>query len=126
VQAVPIHEDVPDSVDEKNNTNKVEQKIEADVQPTVRVRLVVPIRQWIYGDMESEISSVEMHNMSIMFVVMKWGIPPNSLRVWLLGITTTKRRGPPTILSKAKESDVVQWCKDMAQMGHGLRQSTSS
>lgn len=37
-----------------------------------------------------------------------------------MGTTTTTVRGPCTILS-VEEDEVVQWCEDMAEIGHGLQ-----
>ncbi|XP_059073557.1 uncharacterized protein LOC131874281 [Cryptomeria japonica] len=70
--------------------------------------------------MECAMKDVEDNSYSIRAAAKKWGIPASTLTYWLLGLTTTKRRGPPTILSLEEELEIVDWCKDMAQLGHGL------
>ncbi|XP_057842521.2 uncharacterized protein LOC131051937 [Cryptomeria japonica] len=70
--------------------------------------------------MECAMKDVEDNSYSIRAAVKKWGIPASSLTYWLSGLTTTKRRGPPTILSLEEEIEIVDWCKDMAQLGHEL------
>lgn len=76
--------------------------------------------QWTEEDMEHAIEDVEDNCFSIRGAARKWGIPMSSLSYWLAGLTTTKTRGPPTILSLEEELEVVQWCKDLAQLGRGL------
>ena len=70
--------------------------------------------------MEGAIQDVEDNCFSIRGAAKKWGIPSSSLTYWLSGLTTKKTRGPPTILSLQEEMEVVQWCKDLAQLGCGL------
>ncbi|XP_059077024.1 MFS-type transporter clz9-like [Cryptomeria japonica] len=76
--------------------------------------------QWTEEDMECAMKDVEDNSYSIRAVGKKWGIPTSTLIFWLSGLTTTKRRGPPMILSLEEELEIVDWCKDMVQLGHGL------
>ena len=76
--------------------------------------------QWTKEDMENAVEDVEDNCFSIRASARKWGIPVSSLSYWLSGLTTTKTRGPPTILSLEEELEVVEWCKDLAQLGRGL------
>lgn len=121
VRANPSPKDVPNSKDEATNTTEAELTLQRNVQPAVQFPSPVPIRQWTYADMEGAVKSVEENNMSIKVVAIKWGMPPSSLREWLLGQTTTNRRVPRTILTEEEETEVVEWCKDMARLGHRLQ-----
>lgn len=76
--------------------------------------------QWTEEEMKGAIQDVEDNSFSIRGVAKKWGIPASSLTYWLSGLTTTKTKGPPTVLSLEEELEVVQWCKDLAQLGCGL------
>lgn len=59
--------------------------------------------------------------MSIRQASIKYGIPITYVRAWMMGVTSTIVRGPHTILSREEEIEVVQWCKDMVEIGHGLQ-----
>ena len=77
-------------------------------------------KQWTAEDMEHAIEDVEDNYFLIRGSAKKWGIPVSSLSYWLAGLTTTKAKGPLTILSLEEELEVVEWCKDLAQLGRGL------
>ena len=64
--------------------------------------------QWTEEEMEHAIEDVENNFFSIRGAAKKWGIPVSSLSYWLVGLTTTKIKGPPTILSLEEELEVVQ------------------
>ena len=76
-------------------------------------------KQWTEEDMEHAIEDVKDNYFSIRGAEKKWRIPVSSLSYWLGGLTT-KTKGPPTILTLEEELEVVEWCKDLAQLGHGL------
>ena len=66
------------------------------------------------------INGVELNGYSLTQTARKFGIISTSLHYWLNGMTHTKRRGPLTVLIEQEEEEVVFWCKDMAEMGHGM------
>jgi len=70
--------------------------------------------------MKAAIDDIEFNGYSIRAAAKKNGIPPTSIHYWINGLTHTKRKGPITLLSVEEEEEVVVWCQDMAQLGHGL------
>lgn len=70
--------------------------------------------------MDHALEDIEDYNWSTRGAVKKWGIPTSTLSNWLGGMTTTKRKGPPTVLIEEEESLIVEWCKEMATVGQGL------
>ncbi|KAH9292343.1 hypothetical protein KI387_042469 [Taxus chinensis] len=76
--------------------------------------------QWTEADMKAAMRDVEENGMSTRKAASKWGIPATNVTDWLYGKRTTKRLGPPTVLTENEEQEIVTWCKDMAELGHGL------
>ena len=66
-------------------------------------------KQWTAEDMEHAIEDVEDNYFSIRGSAKKWGILISSLSYWLVGLTTTKIKGPQTILSLEEELEVFEW-----------------
>ena len=78
------------------------------------------IRDWTQEDMLAAIDDVEFNGCSIRALAKKHGIEPTSMHYWIDGFTHLKWKGPLTMLTKQEEEEVVFWCKDMAQLAHGL------
>ncbi|KAH9315236.1 hypothetical protein KI387_023863 [Taxus chinensis] len=58
-----------------------------------------PRSDWNKSDMNNAMKDVEDYGYSTRAAAKKWGIPSTTLTSWLMGITTTKRKGPLTILT---------------------------
>jgi hypothetical protein len=43
-----------------------------------------------------------------------------NVHYWLNGLTHTKRKRLPIILTRDEKEEIVKWCKEMVDMGHGL------
>lgn len=76
--------------------------------------------QWTKENMEHAIGDVEYNCFSIRGAKKKWRIPISSLLYWLVGLITTKTKGSPMIHSLEEQLEVVEWCKDLAQLSHGF------
>ena len=50
----------------------------------------------------------------------KHGIPASSIHYWINGLTHTKHRGPLTVMTEEEEAMVVEWYKEMTQLGYEL------
>lgn len=114
----------PCVVEDQNDQPAVETVVQPPAQTVVQPTIETAVRRaprykWTKEDMESTILCVRENNMSIRGASIKYGIPTSSLRSWLTGVTSTMTRGPRTILSE-EEVEVVQWCKDMAEIGHDI------
>ncbi|XP_057859753.2 MFS-type transporter clz9-like [Cryptomeria japonica] len=88
--------------------------------PSTTRKVTMQHKLWSATDMEGALRDVEDNYMSIRGASRKWGIPIATLSKWLGGLTTTSKKGPPTILTYQEEEQIVQWCQEMASCGHGL------
>ncbi|KAH9292038.1 hypothetical protein KI387_042776 [Taxus chinensis] len=103
-----------------NDTPHEEVNVQAiSVSPST-LKVSKPRSDWNKSDMNNAMKDVEDYGYSTRAAAKKWGIPATTLTSWLMGITTTKRKGPPTILTDEEEMEIVSWCHEMADMGHGL------
>lgn len=71
--------------------------------------------------MKGALNDVEENGMLVRFASLKWSIPTTTLSKWLGGLTSTSKKGPPTSLTSAEEDLIVEWCKEMATVGRGLK-----
>jgi transposase-like protein len=90
------------------------------VQGASSTKKINAIRGWTKEDMMKAIDDVEFNGYSVRETTKKYGIAPTSLHYWINGLTHTKRKGPLTMLIKQEEEEVVVWCKEMVEMGHGM------
>ncbi|GLJ39417.1 hypothetical protein SUGI_0805070 [Cryptomeria japonica] len=79
---------------------------------------MLPQKRWSAKDMKGALKEVK-DNMSVRATSKKWGIPTTALSKWLRGLITTSKKGPPTILTPHEEDLIVEWCEEMASIGHG-------
>ena len=90
------------------------------VQGASSTKKISEIRGWTKEDMLTAIDDIEFNGYSVRASAKKHGIPPSNIHYWINGLTHTKRRGPLTVMTEEEEAEVVQWCLEMAQLGHGL------
>ena len=50
-------------------------------------------------------------------------IPYSSFREWCYSVRTSRKRGPPTVLTPSEEKQLVDYCIRMCEMGQGLTPS---
>lgn len=70
--------------------------------------------------MDLALEDAEDYGWSTRGAAKKWGIPTSTLSNWLGGVTTKRRKGPPTVLTEEEESLIIERCKEMAVVGQGL------
>lgn len=70
--------------------------------------------------MEWALYAIEENEMSIRGTSKKWKIPTATLSKWLGGLATTSKKGSPTVITEEEEHLIVEWCKKMVDVGHGL------
>lgn len=75
---------------------------------------------WTEESMKEAIKEVKKGTSSIGKIGEKYGIPESSIRDWLTGKTSSKKKGPRTVLSKEEEESMVDWCMDMQRNGHSI------
>ncbi|KAG0553491.1 hypothetical protein KC19_12G015400 [Ceratodon purpureus] len=75
---------------------------------------------WTEESMKEAIKEVKKGTASIGKIGEKYGIPESSIRDWLTGKTSSKKKGPRTVLSKEEEDSMVDWCMDMQRNGHSI------
>ncbi|KAH9289254.1 hypothetical protein KI387_033371 [Taxus chinensis] len=63
--------------------------------------------QWTEADMKAALRDVEENGMSTRQAATKWGIPSTNVTDWLYGKRTSKRKGPPTVLTDEEEKEIV-------------------
>lgn len=90
------------------------------VQGESSTKNIGAIRGWKKEEMLVAIDDIEFNGYSVRASTKKHGIPPSSIHYWINGLTHTKCRGPLTVMIEEEEAEVVEWCKEMAQLGHGL------
>nr|PNR49337.1 hypothetical protein PHYPA_011233 [Physcomitrium patens] len=75
---------------------------------------------WSEESMKEAIKEVKKGTASIGKIGEKYGIPESSIRDWLTGKTSSKKKGPRTVLTKEEEDSMVDWCLDMQRNGHAI------
>ena len=70
--------------------------------------------------MLAAIDDIDFKGYSIRASAKKLDIAASNIYYWINGLTNTKCRGPITVMTEEEEDEVVEWCKEMAQLGHGL------
>ena len=90
------------------------------VQGTSSKKKISAIRGWTKKDTLDAIDDIKFKGYSIHAFAKKHGISAPIIHYWINGLTNTKRRGPVTVMTKEEEDEVVEWCKEMAQLGHYL------
>ena len=78
------------------------------------------IRGWTKKDKLVAIYDIEFKGYSICASTKKNGIAASNVHYWINGLTNTKRRGPVIVMTEEEEDEVVKWCKEIPQLGHGL------
>ena len=102
------------------NTPSATEPPSTIVQGASSTKKISAIRGWTKEQMLVAIDDIEFNGYSVWASAKKHGIPPSSIHYWINGLTHTKRRGPLTVMTEDEEAEVVEWCKEMAQLGHGL------
>ena len=90
------------------------------VQGESSTKKISTIRGWTKQDMLVAIDEIEFKGYSIHASTKKHGIAASNIHYWINGLTNTKRRVHVTVMTEEEEDEVVEWCKEMAQLGHGL------
>ncbi|XP_024364274.1 uncharacterized protein [Physcomitrium patens] len=75
---------------------------------------------WSEESMKEAIKEVKKGTASIGKIGEKYGIPESSIRDWLTGKTSSKKKGPRTVLTKEEEDSMVDWCLEMQRNGHPI------
>lgn len=88
--------------------------------PSTRRNFTRPQKLWSASAMEGAIHDGDENDMSVRRASKKWAIPVTIVTKWLGGLTTTSKKGPTTILTVEEEEEIVEWCQQMAVVGHGL------
>lgn len=70
--------------------------------------------------MKEAIKEVKKGNDSIRKIGDRYKIPASSIRDWMSGKTSSKKKGPRTVLSKEEEDAIVEWCLTNQQMSRGI------
>ena len=107
---VADHPNPPSSIEPPSTT----------VQGTSSTKKISAIRGWKNQDMLATIDDINFNGHSIRASTKKHGIDASNIHYWINGLTKTKRRGSVTVMTEEEEAEVVEWCKEMAQLGHGL------
>jgi len=117
----------PRNIIEDDHATKTDVLIASPTEPSSTIvqgesstKNISTIRGWKKEEMLVAIEDIEFNGFSIWASTKKHGIPPSSIHYWINGPTHTKCRGPLTVMAKEEEVEVVEWCKEMAQLGHGL------
>jgi transposase-like protein len=75
---------------------------------------------WTEESMKEAIKEVKKGNDSIRKIGDRYKIPASSIRDWMSGKTSSKKKGPRTVLSKEEEDVIVEWCVANQQMNRGI------
>lgn len=78
------------------------------------------IGSWTEESMKEAIKEVKKGNDSIRKIGDRYKIPASSIRDWMSGKTSSKKKGPRTVLSKEEEDAIVEWCIANQQMSRGI------
>ena len=70
--------------------------------------------------MKEAIKEVQKGEDSIRKIGDRYKIPASSIRDWMSGKTSSKKKGPRTVLSKEEEESIVEWCIKTQQTSHGI------
>jgi len=75
---------------------------------------------WTKHDMLAEIDCIEFKVHSTHVSTRRHGSAASNIHYWINRLTNTNRIGPVTVMTEEEDAKVVEWCKEMAQLGHGL------
>lgn len=75
---------------------------------------------WTEESMKEAIKEVQKGIDSIRKIGDRYKIPASSIRDWMSGKTSSKKKGPRTVLSKEEEDSIVEWCLKNQQMSRGI------
>ena len=90
------------------------------VQGASSTKKISAIRGWTKQDMTAAIYDIEFKGYLIRSSAKKHGIVASNIYYWINGLNNTKRRGSVKVMIEEEEDEVVEWCKEMAQLGNGL------
>ena len=74
---------------------------------------------WSTVSLQAALRAVD-NGSRILTASQKYGIPVSTLRNHLFGLTTSRKRGKPGVLTREEEEEVVSYIKTMASIGHPL------
>lgn len=70
--------------------------------------------------MQAATDDIEFTGHSIHASAKKHDIATSNIHYCINGLSNTKHRGHVTVMTEEKEDEVVEWCKEMVELGHGL------
>lgn len=78
-------------------------------------------RTWLWTDeqLREALATVD-DGMSMRKATTTFNIPYSSFREWCYGIRSTRKKGPPTVLSPEEEDELVKYMIQMCDRGYGL------
>jgi transposase-like protein len=76
--------------------------------------------KWTEESMKEAIDAVERGEDSIRKIAKRFRISASSIRDWMSGKTSSKKKGPPTVLSKEEEHAIVAWCLQTQKESEGM------
>ena len=90
------------------------------VQVTGSSKNIGVIIGWTKEDMMKVIDDVEYNGYYMRVATNKYGIAPTSMHHQLNGLIHTKGKMPLTVITGHEEEEAVSWCKDIANIVHGI------
>jgi transposase-like protein len=75
---------------------------------------------WTEETMRLAIKEVKTGNDSMCIIGEKYNIPASSIRDWISGKVSSKKKGPCTVSSQEEEHNIVDWCLQTQQTSHGI------